>query len=194
MIKTKVPIEVSARHAHLSAEHLVKLFGLPAKLTVFKEISQPGQFAANEFVTVVGPKGELRLRVVGPVREQTQVELTLTECKQLGLAAEIRVSGKLDKTGAGRLRGPAGEVELKQGLIIAQRHLHLEPQLAQDWGLRHGDIIAVKTTGLRPLIFHDVYVRSRPGVDKLSFMIDTDEANAAGLKGGEEGIVVDLSQ
>ncbi len=190
MTNHKVPIEISARHVHLSGEHLQILFGSEASLTEFKKISQPGQFAAAEFVAVRGPKGELQARVVGPVRAETQVELTVTECRQLGITPKLRVSGNLEGTSGCELIGPAGRVVVNQGVVVAQRHLHISPEQAAKWQLKHGDIIAIKTTGTRPITFHDVYVRSRDGVDELSFMLDTDEGNAAGLRSGDEGVIV----
>lgn len=190
MTDHKVPIEVSARHVHLSAEHLQALFGEGARLTEFKKISQPNQFAALEFVTVHGPKGEIKVRVVGPTRQETQVELTMTECRQLGINPVLMVSGNLEGTEGCELIGPQGKVSLSHGVIVAQRHLHIAPKQAEMWQLKHGDTIAIATKGSRPVIFHDVYVRSRIGVDELSFMIDTDEANAAGVQQGDVGVII----
>lgn len=186
----KVLIEVSARHVHLSRQHADALFGKGYELKAAKGISQPGQFAAKESVTVVGPKGQLTCRVVGPERSETQVELAVTECKKLGLPVAMRVSGNLKGTAGGMLLGPKGQVTLKQGVIVAQRHLHVSPKEAKALGVTHGDVISVKTFGTRPVTFHGVAVRSREGTDKLSFMLDTDEANAAGLRGGEKGEIV----
>lgn len=194
MTHNSVPIEISARHIHLSASDLAALFGQGSELTVLKKISQPGQFAANETVSIIGPKAELQLRIVGPIRQETQVELSLTDAMSLGLEVQTRVSGDLKNTPGGRLVGPRGTVDLKQGVIISQRHLHISPQQASSYDLKHGDIISVKTSGARPVTFHGVFVRSRDGVDELSFMIDTDEANAAGLKGGEAGIIVEKNE
>ena len=190
MIERKVPVEVSAKHVHLSQTNLEQLFGTGFKLHTLKSISQPGQFAAQETVTVVGPHGQLKARIVGPVRPETQVELSASDCRQLGFLVELRVSGDLTNTPGCQLVGPKGEVELNYGVIVAQRHLHLSSSQATEWGVKHGDVISVRTKGSRPVTFHDVYVRSRENTDELSFMIDTDEANAAGLKGGEEGIIV----
>lgn len=187
-----VPVEVSARHVHLTQAHLEHLFGAGHELRQRESISQPGQFAAHETVVVVGPQGELTARIVGPVRAESQVELTATECRLLGLPVVLRVSGELAGTPGCRLRGPQGEVTLHEGVVVPQRHLHIAPALASAWGLKHGDTISVRTQGSRPVTFHDVYVRSREGVDELSFMLDTDEANAAGLVGGETGVVVDV--
>lgn len=190
MIDRKVLIEISARHVHLSSEHFNYLFGTGAKLTEYKKISQPNQFAAAEFVTVAGPGGKLQVRVVGPIRKETQVELTVTECRLLGIKPELRVSGDLAGTPGCKLEGPEGSIEIENGVIVAQRHLHISPVQADALQLKHGDVISIKTNGTRPVTFHDVYVRSRPGIDELSFMLDTDEANAAGVKQGEEGVIV----
>jgi putative phosphotransacetylase len=190
MAEHKVLIEVSARHIHLSAEHLEALFGKGAELHVYKKISQPNQFAAVEKVTLVGPKGKLDLRVVGPLRSETQAELSVSDCRTLGLPVVLRVSGNLADTAGAIIEGPQGKVELKQGVIVAQRHLHINPKQAALFGLKHGDVVSVKTNSTRPVTFHDVFVRSREGVDEMSFMIDTDEANAAGINSGEEGIII----
>jgi len=187
MIRHKVPIEVSARHIHLSAEDMKILFGSKAELTVKRQISQPGQFAANEMVTIVGPKGALALRVVGPFRQETQVELSITDCRQLGLEPVIHVSGDLANTPGCLLRGPVNELKLTRGVIVPQRHLHIAPAQATKWGLKHGDIISIRTTGERAMTFHHVFVKSRKGVDELSFMLDVDEANAANIRTGDTG-------
>ena len=190
MAERKVLIEVSARHLHLSQEHMMALFGPDSELHIRKTISQPGQFAAHEIVAVIGPKSILPVRVVGPIRSETQVELTAGDCRALGIEVALRVSGTLDNTPGCMLEGPKGRVTLRQGVIVAQRHLHVSPAQAESLGLKHGDKVSIRTIGTRPVTFHDVFVRSRAGVDELSFMIDTDEANAAGLRGGEEGILV----
>ncbi len=190
MAERKVLIEVSARHVHLSAEHLAALFGPNAELHVRKKISQPGQFASHEIVAVIGPKAILPVRVVGPIRAETQVELAVRDCRAIGIDTALRVSGTLDDTPGCVLEGPKGRVTLHQGVIVAQRHLHVSPEQAQNLELKHGDKVSIRTNGSRPVTFHDVFVRSRAGVDELSFMIDTDEANTAGLKGGEEGTLV----
>ncbi len=190
MIHNSVPIEVSARHIHLSAKHLAKLFGKSYKLKVYRQISQPGQFAAREFVTIVGKRGKIKVRVVGPTRKNTQVELTITDCRQLGLEPILSVSGNLKGSSGCILRGPAGNVNLKRGVIVAQRHLHISPIQARKYHLKHGDLISIKTKGLRSVTWHNVYVQSRAKIDELSFMLDTDEANAAGLTGGEQGVII----
>lgn len=190
MAERKVLIEVSARHVHLSREHLAALFGPEAELHVRKTISQPGQFAAHEIVAVIGPKAILPVRVVGPIRAATQVELAASDCRALGIETALRVSGTLDDTPGCVLEGPRGRVTLQHGVIVAKRHLHVSPAQALGLGVKHGDQVAIRTSGTRPTTFHGVYVRSHENQDELSFMIDTDEANAAGLRGGEEGVLV----
>lgn len=185
----KIIIEVSGRHLHLSRADADKLFGPGYQLNVLKHTSQPGQFAAKETVQIVGPKHSFaKVRVVGPWRSQTQLELSTTDCLMLGVAPKIRVSGEFtDSSGGVKVVGPAGQIKLSAGIIVAQRHLHLSPAQAKQWGLKHLDNVSVRTSGSRALIFKNVVVRSRPGIDELSFMIDTDEANAAGVAQGDKG-------
>lgn len=190
MMNHEVPIEVSARHVHLSEHDFKLLFGESGSLTVYKDISQPTQFASNEHVEIVGPKGSLKVRIVGPLRADTQVELSTTDCRQIGLEPLIRVSGDLNGSTGCKIRSQKAEIELRQGVIVAQRHLHISPAEAQKYGLKHGDTISISTSGGRPITFHNVFVRSRAGIDKMSFMIDTDEANAAGLTSGSVGKIV----
>jgi putative phosphotransacetylase len=188
----KIPIEVSVRHLHVSKEDLEKLFGPEYALNVQRKISQPGQFAAQESVKIIGPKGILpTVRIIGPVREQTQLELSITDGFLLGIHPTVKVSGELEgSVGDVTLVGPGGSIEMKQGVIVAQRHLHLSPTQAAKFGLKHLDIVSVKVSGQRALVFNNVVVRSREGVDELSFMIDTDEANAAGVRQGEFGELI----
>lgn len=185
----QVPIEVSARHLHLSVADLQVLFGAGYTLQSMKIISQPNQFAARETVKVVGPKGSFdAVRVIGPLRASTQFELSVTDGYVLGIRPQVAISGNLDASiGGVTLIGPAGQVVMQQGVIVAQRHLHIAPQQATEWGIAHLDVVRIKTSGSRPLVFDDVVVRSRQGVDTLSFMIDTDEANAAGVQQGDSG-------
>ena len=140
----KLLVETSARHLHLSQEHLEILFGKGHELTVKKMLSQPGQFAAEEKVQVVGPKGTLKMSVLGPVRKETQIEVSLTDARSLGVAAPIRESGDIAGSGACKLVGPAGEVELTEGVIAAKRHLHITPEDAAEMGLKDKDIISLK--------------------------------------------------
>lgn len=192
MTERIVPIEVSARHVHVSAEDVERLFGSGYALRSAKTISQPGQFAAEETVKVVGPKGSFeRVRVIGPVRTATQVEISMTDGYTLGISPKVARSGVLDgSVGGVTLIGPAGEARLDSGVIAAQRHLHISPTQAKEWGLHHLDTISIRVEGERSLVFHNVVVRSREGIDELSFMLDTDEANAAGVKQGDRGVIV----
>jgi putative phosphotransacetylase len=182
----KVAVGISNKHLHLSDSDLEKLFGAGHKLTLKKELKQPGQFAAEELVDVVGPKGSLKgIRVLGPTRVESQVELAMTDARGIGLSLPIRESGKLDGTPGVKLVGPAGEVELAKGAIIALRHIHLSPTQAAEAGVKDKDWVTVKTSGLRPLIFEDVLIRSGDAHTR-EFHVDTDEGNAAGLKNDDE--------
>jgi putative phosphotransacetylase len=181
----KVEIGISNKHVHLSEADLAALFGAGHKLTLKKELKQPGQFAAEELVDIVGPKGTLKgIRILGPVRKESQVELSMTDARTIGLQLPVRESGVLDGSPGVKLVGPAGAVELSKGAIIALRHIHLSPAQAAEAGVKDKDWTTVKTFGTRPLIFEDVLIRS--GDAHTSEMhVDTDEGNAAGLKNGD---------
>jgi len=178
----KVKVGISNKHVHLNEADLATLFGAGHKLTVKKELSQPGQFAAEEMVDVVGPKGTLKgIRLLGPTRKESQVELAMTDARVIGLSLPVRESGVLNGTPGVKLIGPKGELELAKGAIIALRHIHLSASQAKEAGVKDKDWVRVKTTGSRPLIFEDVLIRSGEG--HFSEMhVDTDEGNAAGLK------------
>ena len=181
----KAEIGISNKHLHLSEDDLQTLFGSGAKLTPYKELVQPGQYAAEEKVDVIGPKGMFKgVRIIGPTRPQTQVEISMTDARALGIEAPVRESGVLDGSASVKLVGPVGELELKTGVIIALRHIHLSPSEAQEAGLKDKDIVDVQTNGSRPLIFQDVLIRSGEA-HKKEFHIDTDEANAAGASNGQ---------
>jgi acetate kinase len=180
-----IPIGVSAHHLHLSQEHVEALFGEGHQLSPRSPLSQPGQFAAEEVVRLIGPRGSSdRVRVLGPARKESQVEISRTEGFQLGIHAPVRMSGDLEGTPGLILEGPAGQVELKDGVIYAHRHLHMTPTDAQRLGLENGDIVRLRVEGDRELIFGDVAVRVSPKF-KLEFHLDTDEANAAELNTGD---------
>ena len=182
----KVEIGISNKHLHLSDADLETLFGPGAKLTPYKELVQPGQYAAEEKVDVIGPKGSFKgMRIIGPTRPQTQVEISMTDARVIGIDAPIRESGKLDGTPGVKLVGPAGELDLETGVIVALRHIHLSPSEAAEAGLKDKDLVDIKTFGTRPLIFQDVLIRSGDGHQKECH-IDTDEANAAGATNGQE--------
>ena len=180
-------VETSARHVHVTQETLEALFGAGYQLTKKKELSQPGQFASNERVTVVGPKKELaNVSILGPVRSANQVELSATDARSIGIAAPVRESGDIAGSGACKLVGPAGEVELSEGVIVAKRHLHITPEDAAAMGVEDKQIIRVACGGEgRKLVFDDVVVRVSAKF-ATAMHIDTDESNAAGgPKSGE---------
>ena len=181
----KVEIGISNKHLHLSEADLATLFGAGHKLTVKKELKQPGQFAAEEQVDIVGPKGTLKaLRVLGPTRKESQVELAQTDARGIGLSLPVRESGVLDGSPGVKLIGPAGEIEIPKGAIIALRHIHLSDEQAKEAGVKNKDWVTVKTFGTRPLIFEDVLIRSGDGhINEMH--VDTDEGNAAGLGNGD---------
>ncbi|HIT64808.1 MAG TPA: phosphate propanoyltransferase [Candidatus Ventrimonas merdavium] len=177
----KFMVETSARHVHVSPADLATLFGEGYELTWKKDLSQPGQFACEERVTVVGPKKELKgVSILGPCRKQTQVELSLTDARSIGCAAPIRESGDLAGSGPCKIIGPKGEIEISEGVIAAKRHIHATPADAEALGVQNGDIVSVKIdTDGRSLVFGDVVVRVSDSY-ALAMHIDTDESNAAG--------------
>lgn len=178
---SKFIVETSARHVHVTQEDLEKLFGKGANLTHKKDLSQPGQYACEERVTIVGPKGEMKgVSILGPVRTSTQVEIALTDARKLGLNAPIRESGDISGTVGCKLIGPSGEVEISEGVIVAKRHIHMTTKDAQELNVKDKDIVNVKiNTDERSLIFGDVVVRVNDSF-ALAMHIDTDESNAAG--------------
>jgi len=177
----EILIEVSGRHIHLSREHLDKLFGRDYKLTKLKDLSQPNQFAAQETVDIRHQDKIIsKIRVVGPCRKHTQVEISLTDAFNLGLEVPIRESGDLDNTPGITVVGPKDKVELNQGVIVSQRHIHISDKEADKLGLRNKELVWVETKGPRALIFKNVLVRVDPNFS-LAMQIDIDEANAAGI-------------
>ncbi len=187
----EVLVEVSARHIHVTKEDLETLFGKGYELTPKKDLSQPGQYACEERVTVVGPKKELAgVSILGPVRPETQVEISLTDARSIGVSAPVRESGDIAGSGACKLVGPCGEVELKEGVIAAKRHIHMTPADAEAMGVSDKQIVKVlMNTDGRKTIYDDVVVRVS---DKyaLAMHIDTDESNAAGIAGKLMGEVI----
>ena len=158
----KLPIALSNKHIHLSKSDLENLFGEGYELTVLKDLSQPGQYACEEKVDLVGPKGTIKgVRVLGPVRPDTQVEVSLADCFTLGVKAPIKESGDIEGTPGVKLVGPKGEVELAQGVIVASRHIHMSLEDANNFGVKDKDIVKVKTFGQRALVFENVLVRAR---------------------------------
>jgi len=191
IMERKVLVEVSARHVHVSKEHLEILFGKGYELTVKKYLSQPGQFAANERVDLIGLKRELKnISILGPVRKSTQVEISLTDARTIGVSAPIRESGDTIGSAPCKLVGPNGEVELTEGVIVAKRHIHLTPEDAEKYNLKDKEVVSVKIdTESRSSILGDVVIRVRE--DFASAMhIDTDEGNAVGLNGEVFGIIL----
>ena len=182
-----IPISPSAHHVHLTQEHVEALFGPAHRLTRHADLSQPGQFAAAERVALLGPKARIeRVRVLGPVRSRTQVEIARTEEFKLGIDAPVRMSGDLDGTPGIVLEGAAGKVQIDRGVICAMRHIHMSPQEALELSVRDRDVVHVRVPGDRSLIFGDVMVRVHPDY-RLDMHIDTDEANAAELSAGAVG-------
>lgn len=177
-----VPIGISARHVHLSQKDLEALFGPGHQLTAIKPLVQPGQFAAKEQVTLVGPKGQIaKVRVLGPTRGETQVEVSLTDAMKLGVkGCPIRMSGKLAGTPGIKLVGPAGEIDIPQGVIAAERHIHMSCAQAEAYGVKDGDVVSVKITGPRPGELGGVVCRVG-NTHELEMHIDTDEANGSCL-------------
>ena len=186
-----VPVAVSNRHVHISPNDLRALLG-NAPLTTARQLTQPGQFAAAERVTVIGPKGKLEaVRIVGPPRSETQLEIAASDAAALGVEPPVAASGSLESSiGGVTLVGPSGRVELRRGVIIAARHLHLAPADAKRWGLRDGDRLDVRCgTAPRTATFHDVLVRSGDG-HATELHLDTDEARAVGVKTGDTATII----
>lgn len=180
--KIKIIVETSARHVHLDKKTLEKLFGKGYKLTPDYPLSQKGEFAAKERVILKTKKGEIkRVRIIGPLRKKTQIEISRTDAFHLKINPPLRLSGDLKNTPGITLIGPKGEVKLKQGVIIAARHIHCDPKTAKKLNLKHGDKVSVIIKGKRGLIFNNVVVRIRKNF-VWRMQIDTDEANAAGIR------------
>lgn len=187
----KIKIEVSARHVHLTQQDVEILFGENYKLTPIKDLSQTGEFAAEETVKIVGPKNSYeKIRIVGPCRTHTQVELSKTDCYFLGIEAPVRLSGKIERSGKAKLIGPAGEIELTKGVIIPKRHIHMSDEEALNAGFRNGQEVSVLVEGERSLTFHNVEIRTNEKFN-ASLHLDTDEANAAGITGESEGEIIE---
>ena len=190
-MSNKVLVETSARHLHITKEHFEILFGAGAELTKKKDLSQPGQYACAEKLEVVGPKGKVKASILGPTRPASQVELSLTDARSIGITAPIRESGDLKDSAPCKIVGPCGEVEISEGVIIAMRHIHMLPEDAERLGVKDKQIVSVKIPSPeRSAIFSDVLVRVTP-TSALAMHIDTDEANAVGLC-GQEGEIVNI--
>ena len=187
----KILVETSARHVHVTQQDLETLFGAGYELHVKKMLSQPGQFASEERIDVVGPKKTLsNVSILGPIRKATQIELSLTDARSIGVTAPVRESGDIEGSGACKLVGPAGEVTVEQGVIAAKRHIHMTPADAAEFGVKDKDIVSVKVeTDGRALTFGDVVVRVSDNFS-LAMHIDTDESNAASAAPGTMGELI----
>jgi len=183
-LERKVPLGLSNKHIHVSQADLEALFGKDYQLTVMKDLSQPGQFACEEKVDVVGPKGKMTMRILGPVRPETQVELSIGDGFALGLKVPIKNSGDTAGTPGVKVVGPAGEVEIDHGVIVAARHIHMSPEEGEAFGLKDKDVVSVKLDGPRGLTFDNVLVRVNPNF-RLDMHLDVEEGNAAGAKNGQ---------
>lgn len=187
-----VMVETSARHVHVTEETLEILFGKGYQLTKKKDLSQPGQFACEERVQVIGPKNSFpAVSILGPTRPADQVELSASDARSIGVAAPVRESGDIAGSGACKLVGPKGEVELKEGVIVAKRHIHMTPEDAENYGVKDKQVVSVKIDSPeRSLVFGDVVVRVSPKF-KLAMHIDTDESNAVMAGREATGVIVD---
>ncbi len=183
--KDKVPIGISARHVHLERQHLDILFGKDYQLTFLKPLSQPGQFAAQETVEVIGPKGSLpSVRILGPERKQTQVEVAMTEARKLGIKPPVRTSGELRGTPGITIRGPKGEITIQEGVMIADRHIHMTPEDALRYNVKDGQKVKVLIEGEKGGIMHNVTIRVSEKY-ALDCHIDTDDASAFLINQGQ---------
>lgn len=187
-----VMVETSARHVHVTEETLEILFGKGYQLTKKKDLSQPGQFACEERVQIIGPKNSFpAVSILGPTRPADQVELSASDARSIGVAAPVRESGDIAGSGACKLVGPKGEVELKEGVIVAKRHIHMTPEDAENYGVKDKQVVSVKIDSPeRSLVFGDVVVRVSPKF-KLAMHIDTDESNAVMAGRDATGVIVD---
>jgi len=183
-----VELEASGRHVHVTKEQAMALFGHP--LTPKRELSQPGQFLANERVTVIGPRGEFQnVAVLGPERKEAQVEISLTDGRNLGITPPVRLSGKVDGTPGAILEGPRGRVEIPQGVLAAQRHIHMTPADAAAMGVKDKQVVKLQTYTGRPVVFDDVVIRVSPEF-RTFVHLDYDEANACGYRPGDLGRIL----
>lgn len=182
VISDEVVVGVSNRHIHLSQEDLEKLFGVGYSLSKMKDMKQPGQFAAKETVTIEGKKGKFEgVRILGPVRKETQVEISISDSFKLGVKPPIRESGKLDNTPGIKIIGPKGSIVKEKGVIVAGRHIHMPKFIADIKGYKDGEIVKVETSGERKTMLYNVLLRVGSNMAK-EIHLDMDEANAAGLK------------
>lgn len=190
-MKNKILVETSARHVHLNDEAVKVLFGENAKLTFKKDLSQPGQFQSNERVTVVGPKRQIEnVAILGPTRSAVQVEISATDARSIGLDSVVRLSGDIKGTPGCKLIGPAGELEIKEGVIVAKRHIHLTEKDALEFGVKDNDVVKVEIRNdSRSLIFNDCVIRIKNSF-AAAMHIDTDESNAGLVQFGDHGYII----
>ena len=186
-------IETSARHAHVTKETLETLFGQGAELTIKKMLSQPGQYASEQRIQVVGPRGTLTCTILGPTRPRDQVELSFTDARTIGVVPPVRESGDVKGSAGCKWVGPCGEVEISEGVIVAKRHIHMTPADAEEMGVQDKDVVSVKVTNEtgRGITLHDTVVRVHPNF-ALAMHVDTDESNAGAFKGEVYGEIVKL--
>lgn len=185
-----IPVGISNRHIHLSQGDLETLFGAGYQLTKTKDLSQPGQYACKETVIMAGPKGAIeKVRILGPVRSESQAEILQADCFKLGVTAPVKLSGDLAGTPGVTLIGPQGSVYLKRGLMIAQRHIHMTPEDAVNLGVRDGERVTIQTDGLRGGTYTNVVIRAN-SASSLEFHVDTEEANAMGLTSASQITIV----
>jgi putative phosphotransacetylase len=188
--QSEVPIAVSNRHVHLSKEHVERLFGRGYQLNKLKDLSQPGQFACKETVTLIGPKGKVeKVRVLGPARGDTQIEVSLYDGFSLGITPPIRDSGDIEGTPSVIIHGPRGQLKVEKGLICAARHIHMHSDDAVRFNVTNGQRVQVKVQGQRGVVFDNVLIRVSPKY-RLEMHIDLDEANAAQIKNGQIGVII----
>ncbi|SKC91864.1 phosphate propanoyltransferase [Maledivibacter halophilus] len=188
--ETGIPVGVSNRHIHLSHEDLYKLFGNGYELTKYKDLSQPGQFAAKETVSIEGPKGSFKkVRILGPVRKDTQIEISVSDGFKLGITPIVRESGNIGDTPGVIIKGPKGRIVKNKGVIAALRHIHMPVDYAREHGFNNGDMVTVITEGIRKTAFYNVLIRVSDKYN-LEMHIDMDEANSSGLKNGDRVEIV----
>jgi len=188
--ENSVPVGISVRHIHLTREHVDRLFGRNYQLTPKKPLSQPGQFACEETLELIGPKGTIRkVRILGPERKASQVEVSCTDARSLGINVPVRASGDVKGTPGITLRGPNGDLTLEEGVIIADRHIHMTPADAQRFGVADGDRVSVQISGQKPGIMDGVIIRVSDKY-RLDFHVDTDDGNAFMLEQGQKVTVL----
>ncbi|VEU79729.1 Phosphate propanoyltransferase [Haploplasma axanthum] len=182
----KIPVGISGRHAHLSQEHLEILFGKGHELTPMKELSQPGQYASEEKIDVVSPAGKVieGVRILGPVRKNTQIELSFSDARRAKFDAPVRSSGDIKGSGAAKLVGPKGTVEISEGVIVADRHIHFSLEEAKEFGVKDGDVVSIKVGGVKPGILGNVLCRVSDKF-RLDCHLDTDDGSAFLLNTGD---------